>query len=332
MPTNPDSPLCPDWVFLNNCNVHVAKDRGWFKTYTPFKSIINPSPYTSSSSNCSVLGIGTVEIPTKCSPNLSGKPSHASLHLKEVLHVPEILCNIIGQPIVSLDGYSPVLSFGKKSNGTIKDSQGKNVAYFDPDSPLFAVKVRGPPTGPKLGLHVLQEGGMYMISCHWRAAERKKWEEFKTKNGLASSVPEPVGTTCHGSSYTDEEKAYIKLNWRSEFHFLSQHGLNIHKEEDRAEGRQILRTLMTEDGSDEESDEESDKEPNKEPEEELEDDASFDFEGHQADYNFSRRQLEWIEKHYRNSENFMICFGLKFYDEDDLEEARIIADAMMDDK
>lgn len=322
MTADSGSLLCPDWIFLNNSNVHVAKDRGWFKTYTPFESKINSSPFTSPSNHSPVLGIGTVEIPTKRSPNLSGKPSHGSLQLKEVLHVPEALCNIIGQPIASSDGYRVEMSFGEKSNGSIKDGQGKNIAYFDPNSPLFAIKVKDLPTGPKLGPHVLRKGGMYMISCRWDSTEKQKWEEFKLRNGLTSSVSEPAGTAGTSLPYTNEEKAFLKSNYGSEFHFLQIHGLNIHKEEHREEGRQILRTLMVEDASEDELNEEASEES---------EDEMFDFAGHQADYNFTHSQLEWIGKHYGNSENFMICFGLKFYKDEDLDEAKRIAEIMMND-
>jgi hypothetical protein len=87
-----------------------------------------------------VLGIGTVEIPIKRSLNSSGVSSHGSLLLHEVLHAPDVFCNFIGQPLMITNGYNPTLEFSTKSCGTIKDSQGKNVAYFDPKSPLFAIK------------------------------------------------------------------------------------------------------------------------------------------------------------------------------------------------
>jgi hypothetical protein len=225
--------------------------------------------------------------------------------------VPECLCNFIGQPLISTDGYNPTLSFSTKSNGTIKDSQNKNVAYFDSKRPLFTIKVRCPP-GQTLGPHALKKDVLYVLGCRWDAAEERKWQEFKAGNGLVTSGQ-------NAASYTAEETAFLKKHYGSEFRFLIQHGLKIHEEEDREEGRAILRAVMREDGISE--DEESD---------DKEDDlGESDFEGHQADYNFTERQLDWIEKHYRNSEQFMICYGLKFYDDEDLEEAKAIVEAMM---
>lgn len=292
--------------------VSVAKDRGWFKTYTAFTSRLNASPlYGAADSYLPVLGIGRVEIPTKRSPRLSGEASHGTLNLQEVLHVPEITCNIIGQTIATRDGYGSItLGGGKNSRGTIKDEDGKNVAYFDPNSPLLSIKVRGPPAGPKLGPHVLKkkDGVFYMLSAMWEPPEEAEWRRFKIQNGLSTGVVE------QSPPYTPDELAYVKAKWGSEYEFLLQHGLHIHKDEDREEGRGIVRAFMEETDSEEDAS-----------------DDEWDPEGHQADYHFSHAQLEWIEKHYRNSENFMISYGLKFYDMDDVEEAKAIADGMMND-
>lgn len=228
--------------------------------------------------------------------------------------MPDCLCNIIGQPLMFTDGYYPTLKFSAKSGGTIKDSKGKNVAYFDPKSPLSAIKVRCPPNGPTLGPHALKKDVLYVLGCRWETAEKRKWQEFKARNGLFTPAQ-------NVASYTVEETAFLKKNFGSEYHFLIQHGLKIHVDEDREEGRAILRAVMREDemSEDEESDDKED---------------GFDeseFEGHQADYNFTDRQLDWIEKNYHNSEQFMISYGLKFYDDDDLQEAKVIVEAMMNE-
>lgn len=225
-----------------------------------------------------VLGIGTVEIPTKRSPNLSGASSHGSLHLKEVLHVPDAPCNIVAMPIVDSEGYSFIMSSGPKSNGSIKDGQGKNVAYFDPSRPLFVLKVRNPPSGPRLGPHVLHHGALYLLGCRWSPTEQQKWEDFKiVKAPAAPAAPASASTsdTERVPPYTEEEKTYIKDKSRSEYHFLRSLGLSIYKEDDRAECRTILRTLMATGAFEEESE-----------------DDEFDLEGHQADYNFSHNQLD----------------------------------------
>jgi hypothetical protein len=110
-------------------------------------------------------GISTVKIPTKRSLNKYGASSHGSLFLHKVLHVPDYLCDIIGLPLVSTDGYNAMTGGGSKSSGNVKDSQGKNVGHFDPKSPLFAIKVRRPPKRPTLGPHALKEDILYVLGC-----------------------------------------------------------------------------------------------------------------------------------------------------------------------
>jgi hypothetical protein len=168
-------------------------------------------------------------------------------------------------------------------------------------------------TGPRLGPSALEKGVMYMLSCRWDSTERQKWLNFKARNG--SNSP-PIAD--NDPPYTDAETAFLKKNWRNEFHFLNLHGLKIHRDEDRAEGRSLLRALMQHDFSDDDDSFSGDDE-----------DDEFDYEGHQADYNFSDGQLDWIEKYYGNSETFMVSYGLKFYDNDDVEEAKAIISAMM---
>ncbi|EMD88489.1 hypothetical protein COCC4DRAFT_35186 [Bipolaris maydis ATCC 48331] len=189
-----DMPICPDWVWLNNSNVHVAKDRGWFKTYTPFTSTIRHSIFTSHG-HLPVLGVGTVEIPTKRSPNRSGKTSYGSLYLKQVLHVPGFVCNVIGYSIITSDGYSVVTKIDPIKKGTIKDTQGKNMAYFDPKGRLFNVKVRNQPGGPKLGPSPLRKYACYMLSCEWDSSEQQRWLDHRAECSLSTNP-----------SYTDAEK------------------------------------------------------------------------------------------------------------------------------
>lgn len=97
------------------------------------------------------------------------------------------------------------------------------------------------------------------------------------------------------------------------------HELSIYNEEDRAEGRAIMRAIMRGLG-DAEPDDGYEMEEDEEDDDEDEDDS--DMEGHLADYHFSQEELDWIKKHYRNSATFMFSHGLKFYDEEDCEMAK----------
>jgi hypothetical protein len=274
---------------------------------------------------------------------------------------------------------------------------------------------------------------LYWIQLRWESSERRRWEAFKEKQQVASATParsiegvptaQTSGTSSKPSSATHEqppykpaEKEFLKKSYRDEFHFLQTVGLSIYKDEDRDEGRAILRSTMASDGSEEEVQTEEEQAPvaftthdlrtrlrrhymsmydksaakhrsgteipaytlgelaqirqrwgdenkflqafdldihkeehrkegrmilrgiieyglleSSSDEEDNEEDDEFDFTGHQADYAFTAEQLEWIEKSYRNSEEFMMSFGLKFYRDEDLEEAKAIAQSFMED-
>jgi uncharacterized protein (DUF2225 family) len=109
----------------------------------------------------------------------------------------------------------------------------------------------------------------------------------------------------------DNEKVYLKKNWRSEYQFLLKYGFSIYKEEDRAEGRSILRAFRDKDGSKEESGY-----------------HGLKLEDYQADQSLSPCQLECIEQCYGNRENFLSSNEAESYDPDELKEAMAIADAI----
>ena len=48
--------------------------------------------------------------------------------------------------------------------------------------------------------------------------------------------------------YSTDEKVWLKKNYGGEYNFLQNLGLSIYKEEDRIEGRSMVRSWMTEDG------------------------------------------------------------------------------------
>ena len=118
-PTSPDWVMSPDWVFSNNSNVSVAKDRGWFTSYTAFTSHAG----TLVGGNFAVAGIGSVSIPVKLTSGKKGK-THGTIVIDDVLHAPSCLCNILGQGNF-LERYIIDWSSG------ITDRQGRAVAQWD---------------------------------------------------------------------------------------------------------------------------------------------------------------------------------------------------------
>jgi hypothetical protein len=226
-----------------------------------------------------------------------------------VLYCPSALCNQVSVP--SLIGSYDV-SLRTEGGELSRD----NVPIGVIDHPLFwKLRLSGQPPNQTS----LDKNGLYALSFIWPDEERARWERAKAA-GLGSERSLQV------LPYTVEEKEWLKENWGGEFRFLLAHLLKIHDEKDRAEGRRIVRAMMHDSDDD--------------------DDGSFTIsytngrgaqpiiphaEGHMADYHFSEKELIWIEENFGNSASFLAIYGLKFYDDDDCEEGKRIAQAMMSD-
>lgn len=221
-------------------NRSVAKDRSWFgDDYTSLNSSVG-NAYCDSP--VPVIGIGTVELKVKRSPNASGPRAHSVLRLSNVLHAPASVCNIIGAPI--LDRYKVAVGPVKFGQGHITDRDGKVVAYFPDEGRFLQVKLSGPPVGPKVGPTPFDPSVHYLINARWADSERAKWE--------ASRVSSLQPTAHANPPFSAEEKQWLKQHFGNEFKFLTQYGLKIYDDEDREEGRLILRAIMA--GSDDEDD------------------------------------------------------------------------------
>jgi hypothetical protein len=156
----------------------VAKNRGWFTEYTPFKSQLNGSGVDGR--GLSVEGVGTVEIPTVRALDRSGPSIHTTLRLTNVLHVPSCLCNIIGRP--ENDG-SFTFELPQGLNGT----DGQRIACFEPNRGLFILKLSEPSAGREVGPKVIVPESNYFIFAEWSDNERKKWEEYRRPESLGET-------------------------------------------------------------------------------------------------------------------------------------------------
>jgi hypothetical protein len=332
--------VCRTYLLLTL--ISAAKDRGWFKTYTPFTSTVY-SIYGNRS--LQVSGVGTVEIPTQPSPDRCGAASHYSLHLKEVLHVPDLLCNILGD--LNGDGYD--VSLGNyhepATRGAIRHRQGGIVAYFDPTRPLYSVEVRGSGLlrGRRLGPPALEWGVPYFLNCRWDPAEQQRWQDFKAWE--THSMSAPIFVSDGRPPYKAAEKTWLK-KWRiSEFEFLRMYGLKMHDDEDRAEGRALVRGFMQDDLYDDLSNdepatkriktfhkskqEEEEEEEEEQEVEEKEEQNEPDTKVEQAKHGFSAAQLQWIDDTYGDIHDFMAAHGLYLHDDNDIREAKMNIDEMI---
>lgn len=131
----------------------------------------------------------------------------------------------------------------------------------------------------------------------------------------------PQAASGYELRYTAEEKQWMREHYGNEFKFLQAYQLSIYKEEDREEGKAILKALMN--GSDRDAESEDE-----EPEDEFLAEIEADPMSHVADYHFNEAQLKAIKTHYGHSGNFMLSYGLKPFNDEDCEEAKQIAEDM----
>jgi hypothetical protein len=307
-----------DWILSTASNANCANHRDWFVTYKPFKSHSSGTI----GGRLDVEGIGDVELRVK-KPNRNARPSYSIIWLKDVLYCPSAICNQVSIMSLARNGYGFAL---KGEGGEISRD---NVPIGVVDCPVLPkLRLSGQPPNQTC----LDKDAMYALSFTWPDEERARWERVKA----AGRESEPLSQV---TPYTVEEKEWLKENWGGEFRFLRAHLLKIHDEEDRAEGRRIVRAMMHDSDGDGDDDEDED-------DEEDDDDESFTIsytngrgakpiiahdEGHMADYHFSEKELIWIEENFGNSASFLAIYGLKFYDDDDCEEGKRIAQGMMSD-
>ncbi|KAK1244156.1 hypothetical protein MKX08_002294 [Trichoderma sp. CBMAI-0020] len=318
-----DSPdgLSPDWIFSNNSNVHVCNDPKWFTELTTFPSTaLGPL----ASQGVPVSGVGVVDLPVKRSPNSRGPGAHHVLRLTDVLYMPSSVCNIVGSPIFEI---AAQVRFGatEDSMGGMNDASGKPLAYFSPHSERLCLRLSGPPVGPRLGPSKFKPDTAYWLTISWPASERARWTAHGQQTKADTEKRQWVGE----QPYTTGEKQWLKKHYGGEFKFLMAHELSIYNEEDREEGRAIMRALVRDADSADVDDEDDDEmeAADEEDDEEVEEDS--DLEGHLADYHFNEEELDWIEKHYGNSANFMMSYGFKFYDDQDCAAARRLVEEFL---
>ena len=319
--TSEKAALCPDWILSNNSNVNTAVDRGWFTTYTPYNTYTIDDVFGGNPT--AVYGIGTVTIQVLKHKVNKGKRSQRTITLHDVLHTPTSICNIVGRPfLVENEG---IMSF---DDGVLRKQDGSIIALFEP-RPIRSPHIAGALAGSGLlclkllktpsinfARSKLEPNIAYMIRATWPEAERRIYINLCNTVASTNAASGAASATTPSRSVppiTAEEKHWLKhiSGYKDEFHLLRDHGLSIYKDEDREEGRKILRALMADDKSAEDEDEEDEEE-------------EWDPAGHQADYALKAAELEFIEKHWGTMENFLMTHGLKFYDDEVLAEVRAI--------
>ncbi len=150
----------------------VARDRGWFSTYTPFQTFVTDL----FGNRIEALGVGDVRLPVKLFPKRSGSSAHGTMHLRTVLHVLISVCKILGSP--EHDEYAGMRLSGVGDDG--KDGEliaedGRRVGYLVKRR-FFVLKLSGPPVGPVVGPSPLDLSVQSFFHAFWPDSERRRCE------------------------------------------------------------------------------------------------------------------------------------------------------------
>ncbi|KAK5995966.1 hypothetical protein PT974_04386 [Cladobotryum mycophilum] len=332
---------CGDWVFSNASNCSYARDRFWFgDDYQPIESFVNS---TVNSPPIPIIGIGTVVLPVKTLLSTTSPNSRGTLRLANVLHLPNAAANVIG--LSSLNEFEVSSSGGETFNTEVFDPRtGKYVAFFGSKTinsrlgPCL-LELSEYPIGPRVA-HMQPEPGVFTIySATWPVAEQEKWLGQQLNHGpprATESNPE--------MRLSQAESAWLQKHYRGEYKFLLVHGLSIYKEEDREEGRAILRAFMAYDEAESSpskqhhNDEqvsiairpvpkidELTEQPSDEHKLWLEKHIRRRWDGNVADGYFTGEELGYLKRDWGNSSAFIYSIGLNFYCKEDCEKAQRLA-------
>ena len=216
-----------DWIISSSSNVHVANNRDWFTSFTPFETHCGQ---IYSDSRLEVAGIGTVQLNVTLYKQKRARQTNSRIiTLHDVLYAPSSICNIFGQPS----------SFNYTQKGdTLKDKDGNRAGLIE-WSKLPRLRLHG----RRGGWSNLDADTEYMINAQWPDTEHARWDAHQAGQQSIPMVP-----YNEDARYSTDEKVWLKKNYGGEYNFLQNLGLSIYKEEDRIEGRSMVRSWMTEDG------------------------------------------------------------------------------------
>ncbi|OAR01014.1 hypothetical protein LLEC1_02167 [Akanthomyces lecanii] len=271
------------WPLTYMTKPSVAKDRSWFDAdYKPISSVLT--------SDAPVIGIGTVHLPVKQTPAARHR-GHGTLTLRNVLHVPSALCNIIGTPL--FHDYKVTLAPIPGSDGTISLSDGTPVGYFAPGRRLTEVRLSGPPIGPRVGPSPFKPDVHYWINAEWSETEREKW----LRAGTASTSGDAPQTPAQPTEEEEERWLHRHIDGGRRT-LMRRFGLSTHDDEDREVASHIIRRMMA--------------------------DHEAEIIGPPIEYlrgQLLLSEIEWLEDHHGNLEAFMQIEGLDPADQMDVREA-----------
>ncbi|KAI1276374.1 hypothetical protein F5Y07DRAFT_134387 [Xylaria sp. FL0933] len=254
------------WVWSPRSEVHACANKLLFKEYTKFESAVTDELTPDGPRKYRVEGVGTVELPVAGFP--PGNPAHNILHLTDVLHVPSLPFNLIGQT-------SDIGAWSRgnpwQRDGYLYDTNSIPIAYFIISGSNYIVKPWDLATRPAMNV---ETPGDFMHIISWEEAERQRWMSHRAKQvcpaqkdpTITGRIQEPLekpGTTkekgknarkasgrgmdaSDKQEYIAAEKLWLRTTFGSEEKFLEQYGMNPYRADHRSEGRQMARAMILE--------------------------------------------------------------------------------------
>lgn len=161
-----------DWIFSNNSDVHVANHRDWFISLAPFATTFEDG----NGARVKAAGIGDVQLPTKTHPTRNGAVHQGHILLRDVLHAPSALCNILGYPM--FDDYQCLMDFGASTSKITAPNTGACVGLLDRNV-LYRLRLRGQSAKQSS----LEPNTAYFIRANWPPNERASWDSYRAELG-----------------------------------------------------------------------------------------------------------------------------------------------------
>ncbi len=316
-----------DWVWSNNSDVHVANHLDWFTSDHPFKAKVSMG----FGPQVDIMEVGEVALPVKIHPKKTGRDSHSTLRLSNVLYMPNATCNILGDLFDIGIGVQvgPGCPSGKLTNLTT----GATAGLLD-RTKLFRLRL----SGQSPIQSSLDKDSHYFIRANWSNSERQRWEAHKRQLPDVIADQDSLSTSPQSRvpPYTNHETQWLKKNHLDEFHFLRMYGYSIYDEEQRAEGRLLVRAFMDDENEGHSQGKQLNGHDNN-GDEDTDDASKFrreldeNPESHFTDHYFNAEELQFIKRHYGYSSNFLSSYGLKIYNHGDCKEGKAILRQLMHD-
>ncbi|EME41605.1 hypothetical protein DOTSEDRAFT_81868 [Dothistroma septosporum NZE10] len=229
-----------DWVLSTSSNFHIANHRDWFVNYAPIETFFEHAYACSTKFNA--LGLGDVKLEVRTDKTAE---AYRTLTLNNVLYCPTSSVNIIGEPIFD--------KFPQWSTHDLRSDGGEVGMIFDNIRRTSGEPVRQKVwlKGHRRGYSSQDANTVGLTSAVWSQeavlgckVELQGRSQATSGRERSSSQSKPED---QDQRYTQVEQNWLKEHYESEYLFLRAHMLSIYKQEDRDEGRDLVRVMMERD-------------------------------------------------------------------------------------